>query len=97
MPEGSLLKIQEPMAQFGRVKAEGRDAHKEKPLKMVGSSDLHRGASTVPLTIAEKKRGPCLALPPCLRRNLAASAEPVEIDDVVAVDGWFSSSYRQSK
>jgi len=42
-----------------------------------------------PLTVAERKKGD-LALPRP-RRNLAASAEPVETDDVVVVDGWFSS------
>jgi hypothetical protein len=34
MPEGSLLKIQESMAQFGRVKAEGRDERRERTLEM---------------------------------------------------------------
>jgi hypothetical protein len=79
------------MAQFGRVKVEGRERRAQR--EEVGSRIC---TGVLPLTIAESKKGdlalPCLALPRP-RRNLAASAEPVEqkIDDVVVVDGWFSS------
>lgn len=48
-----------------------------------------------PLTIAESKKGD-LALPRP-RRNLAASAEPVETDDVVVVDGWYGFRRKRSQ